>query len=145
MPVDANITAENSAQTVRLAELIGRLTDADLARDLGEGWTVATAMAHAAFWDRRAVVVFERWSRDSTPYRDQDDDILNDTLLFEWRASPPRVAAGMAVEAARAVDATVAALPEQVIEAVTALGDTFLLMRSNHRREHIEQIEAALA
>jgi hypothetical protein len=102
-------------------------------------------MAHAAFWDRRAVVVFERWSRDSTPYRDQDDDILNDTLLFEWRASPPRVAAGMAVEAARAVDATVAALPEQVIEAVTALGDTFLLMRSNHRREHIEQIEAALA
>ena len=144
MPVDANIIAENAVQTDRLTALVARLTDADLTRDLGDGWTVSVALAHAAFWDRRAVVVFERWSKYGIPYRDQDDDILNETLVYEWRAIPPRVAVEMAVAAARDIDAAVAALPEHVIEAVMGQGDSFLLTRSNHRREHIDQIEAVL-
>lgn len=144
MAIDVAITNENAAQTQRLTELVTKLSDADLMRDLGEGWTVAIALAHAAFWDRRAVRVFERWTREGTPYRDQDDDILNTALLDEWKALPPRAAADLAVAAAQAIDATVASLRDDIANAVTVEGNDFLLKRSNHRREHIEQIEAAL-
>jgi hypothetical protein len=145
MPVDPAIVTENNGLTSRLATLVARLSDADLTRDLGEGWTVAVSLAHAAFWDRRAVLVFERWVREGTPYRDQDDDILNTALLAEWQALPPRRAAELAVEAARSVDATIAVLPDNVVAAVIAQGDDFLLRRSGHRREHVEQVEAALS
>jgi len=144
MPVDPAIVSENTGLTDRLSALVTRLSDSELSRDLGEGWTVAVALAHAAFWDRRAVRVFERWLRDATPYRDQDDDILNTALLDEWRAIAPRRAAELAVEAARSIDETVAGLPDNLVAAVIAQGDDFLLRRSNHRREHVEQIEAAI-
>ncbi len=144
MPVDRSILDDNAAQTRRLVVLVGRLSDTDLGRDLGEGWTVATALAHAAFWDRRAGRVFERWRRDGTPYRDQDDDILNLSLLDEWNALVPRKAADLAVRAAQSVDAAVAALPESVIKALIEGGNDFLLHRARHRKEHVDQIEAAL-
>jgi hypothetical protein len=145
MAVDPAIVDANAEQTRRLEELISRLTDADLERDLGEGWTVSVALAHAAFWDRRAARVFERWTREGTPYRDQDDDILNEALLDEWRLLPGRVVIGMVLAAARSVDAAVQTLPDNIAAALIASGDEFLLRRSNHRREHIEQIEAVLA
>jgi hypothetical protein len=142
--VDEAIVAANEAATRELAALLARLSDADFERDLGEGWNVATALAHVAFWDRRAVRVFERWQRDGTPYRDQDDDILNDALLDEWRALPPRAAADLALAAARAIDAVVVELPNVITAALTADGNEFLMRHYNHRREHIEQIEAGL-
>ena len=145
MPVDPAIVTENTSLTERLSALVARLSDSDLTLDLGEGWTPAVALAHAAFWDRRAVRVFERWVHDGTPYRDQDDDILNTALLDEWRAIPPRRAAELAVEAARSIDRTIGGLPDNVVAAVIAQGDDFLLRRSGHRREHVEQIEAATA
>jgi len=144
MAADPAIIRENEEATARLAALVEKMSDADLSRDLGDGWTVAVALAHAGFWDRRSVKVVERWVRDGTPYRDQDDDILNTALVDEWKAIPPRRAADMAVEAARSIDRTVAGLPDNVVAAVTAQGDDFLLRRYNHRREHIEQIEAVM-
>ena len=56
MPVDRSFVAENSRQRDRLKALVGRLSDGDLRRPLGEGWTVSTALAHMAFWDRRALI-----------------------------------------------------------------------------------------
>src|SRR5262245_35020810 len=103
MPADQAINKENEDATGRLAALVEMMSDGDLVRDLGDGWTVAVALAHAGFWDRRTVKVFERWVRDGTPYRDQDDDILNTALVDEWRAIPPQRAAEMAVEAAHSV------------------------------------------
>ena len=144
MPVDPAIVTENMGLTERLSALVTNASDSDLSRELGEGWTVAVALAHTAFWDRRAVMVFERWVRDGTPYREEDEDILNATLLDEWRALPPRRAAELAVEAARSVDRTIAGLPDNIVAAVIAQGDDFLLRRSGHRREHVEQIEAAI-
>ena len=125
--VEKEIIENNADATRALEALLARLSDADLQHELGGGWDVSTALAHAAFWDRRAVQVFERWVRDGTPYRDQDDDILNDCLLDEWRALPPRVAANLAIAAAHAVDSTVAVLPDAVVAAVIAGGNDFLL------------------
>jgi hypothetical protein len=98
-----------------------------------------------AFWDRRAVVVLERWAKDGTPYRDQDDDILNLALLDEWLALPPRATVELALSAARAANPVIERTPEHIWQALAGTHDMFLLHRANHRREHIAQIESVLA
>jgi hypothetical protein len=61
MSVDRSFIGENSRQRERLRTLVSRLSDADLRRALGEGRTIYTAMAHMAFWDRRALGMLGRW------------------------------------------------------------------------------------
>jgi hypothetical protein len=105
---------------------------------------VAVALAHVAFWDKRAVAGLRRWARAGTPVTDADDEILNEALFEQWRSLPPRRAAALAVEAAREVTAVVEGLPDAVAVVVVGRGLGWLLRRGNHRREHIEQIEAAV-
>ena len=56
-----SIVERNQAASARLVELAARLTEEDLGRDLGGGWTVQAALAHLAFWDRYAVAVLDGW------------------------------------------------------------------------------------
>ena len=145
MPVEPGIERDNAEQTQRLHSLVDRLSDADLAHNLGEGWTVAVALAHLAFWDLRAVHGLQRWVQDGTPISAADDDILNRALLDQWLALPQRRAAALAVAAARAVDGVVKSLPDHVVTAVLGREYDWLLHRGQHRREHLEQIERALS
>lgn len=145
MPVEPGIERDNGEQTQRLQTLVERLSDADLARDLGEGWTVAVALAHLAFWDGRAVHGLQRWVQDGTPISAADDDILNRALLDQWLALPPRRAAALAAAAAPVVDTVVKGLPDHVVAEVLAHEYDWLLHRGKHRREHLEQIERALS
>jgi hypothetical protein len=48
MPGAETVNA-NAEVTRRLEVVVGRLSDADLGRDLGGGWTVSVALAHLAF------------------------------------------------------------------------------------------------
>ena len=48
---------ENSAQRARLRALVDRLTDAELARPLDAGWTVAAVLASLAVFAPAAVAV----------------------------------------------------------------------------------------
>ena len=48
------------------------------------------------------------------------------------------------MEAARAVTAVVEGLPDDVAADAVARGLDWLLHRARHRRDHIEQIEAAV-
>src|SRR3989304_6937732 len=83
--VDQALLSDNAETMRRLEALVARLSDDDLRRDLGEGWTVAVALAHAGFWDQRAVYGLRRWAREGTPITDADDHILNEALFDEWR------------------------------------------------------------
>ena len=56
----------------------------------------------------------------------------------------PDKAAELAVAGAREVTAVVEGLSEQVASDVVARGLDWLLHRARHRRDHIEQIEAAV-
>jgi hypothetical protein len=142
VPIDPAMLADNEKQLHRLKAFVaGRV---DLKHDLGGGWTVAVALAHMAFWDRRAILLLKRWATLDLPPDDPDDDILNRALEDEWRELPPRRAAAMAVHAAQAVNAAVRELAPQTAAAVEAKGDRWLLHRGNHRREHLDQIEQAL-
>ena len=76
MPDEATLN-DNAAVTARLQALVSRLSDADLGRDLGGGWTVAVALSHLAFWDRRIAYMLERWMEDGTPHVELDDDVVN--------------------------------------------------------------------
>src|SRR5438034_1241320 len=50
MSVDRKIVDDNTKERQRLKALVERLSDADLARPLDAGWTVAGVFGHLAFW-----------------------------------------------------------------------------------------------
>ncbi len=52
---------QNTESRQRLASLVRRLSDEDLARTTDYGWTVAALLAHLAFWDHRMSVILTRW------------------------------------------------------------------------------------
>lgn len=141
---DASLHAENTRQRERLRALVGRLSDADLARSLGHAWTVADALVHLAFWDLRAVVLMDRYERDGVTPSPADVNAVNDTVAQLGRAIPPRAAARLCLDAAEAADRRVERLSPAMIAAVTAAGDTFLPGRHIHRAEHLDEIERAL-
>jgi hypothetical protein len=141
---DAETLNENAAVTARLEALVARLSEADLRRDLGGGWTVSVALSHLAFWDRRIAYMLERWMRDGTPHVELDDDVVNNALEAMHQAVEPRAAARLAVESAKAADAAIARAPDAIADQLIAEDHAYLLRRAGHRGEHIEQIEAVL-
>jgi len=58
---------------------------------------------------------------------------------------PPRAAADGAVAASEHVTRALRTLEDDLCAQLEAQEDGYLLRRFNHRREHIEQIEAALS
>ena len=66
---DSDDVARNRENTRRLRRLVARLSDDDLRRELPEGWTVGDALAHLAFYDRRAQILLERFAREASSPR----------------------------------------------------------------------------
>ena len=141
--VDRSYVAENAAELRRLRSLVDRLSDADLARPTSDGWTVASSLAHVAFWDQRVLFWLDRWERGETPRGvDRTEvDWINDAGKPLLLALPPRVAARLTVEIAEQVDRRLAALSEERIAANQAAGEPILLVRARHRKEHLDEIE----
>lgn len=135
--------SDNNAQLARLQALAARLSDADLNTSLGGGWIVGTALAHMAFWDGFQRLTLQRWQEGIVA--PAEDPILNVALEPMLITLPPREALRLALEAAEAINQQIEALERQTIAAIVAHGDEFRLRRSNHRQEHIDQIEAGLA
>jgi hypothetical protein len=131
----------------RLRRLVERLSDGQLATPLGGDWTVAVALAHVAFWDRRVVAQLDNWQRQGRGPgpRDQfDSEVINEASLAQWRALPPRAAANEALAAAEAADQAVGRADPSVIEQIIAQDGPFTLPRAIHRAEHLDQIERAV-
>jgi hypothetical protein len=127
------------------------MTDADLARPMSGGWTIAGMLGHMAFWDQRIVVLVEEWRRAGldAPRAMLDEpahvDWINDASKAFLLAVAPRRAAELAVAIAAAADGAVAALPDEYVDRNAALGSPLNLLRAEHRREHLDEIERALA
>ena len=150
MPVDRSYVADNDAERARLRALVRRLDDEDLARPMDAGWTVAGILAHLAFWDQRIVVLLDEWTRRGPawtppPEEERDVDWVNDAAKPLCLALPPRVAADLAVTIAEAVDRQVAAASEAILEANARSSPFLNWRRADHRREHLDEIERALA
>jgi hypothetical protein len=147
MAADRSYIAENDGERRRLEALVGRLDDAALGRAMPDGWTVGGVLAHLAFWDQRIVALVERLGRGAAvPVESPADaDWINDAAKPTQLALPPRAAATLAVDAARAADRAVAALSDELLARNAASGGPINLVRAEHRREHLDEIEQALA
>ena len=149
MIVDRSYVAENDGQRERLRALVARLSDGELGRLLGAGWTIASVLGHLAFWDQRILVLLERWQREGPaavpPALDHAAvDWINDAAKPLLLALPARRAADAAVAIAEAVDRKVRTLLDEFVTRNAAAGNPVNLLRAQHRREHLDEIERAL-
>jgi hypothetical protein len=146
MTIDRGYVADNDTQRARLKALLAR-SDADLARPMPAGWTVAGVLGHLAFWDQRVLVLFEQWEKtgQAPPRSSQEDvDWINDAAKPMLLAVPPRQAAQLALAVAEAVDAKVARLSDDLVRRNAASETPINLLRAEHRREHLDEIEGVL-
>ena len=147
MSVDRGFVDENSKSRARLKDLVARLSDADLARPMPAGWTVAGVLGHVAFWDQRTLILLEGWERTgSAPpgLRAEDVDWINDAGKPFLLALPPRQGAEAALAIVEAVDRKIETLTDEAVTRIAAAGNPINLHRAEHRREHLDEIEAAL-
>ncbi len=146
MTPPADHVRANDESRARLRALVERLDRRQLATNVMEGWSVSALLAHLAFWDR---FTLRRWQSrlagNVVPDIGPLADALNDAAIPMWIAVPPEVATREARAAADAVDSFVAALAPDVIDEAIAEGRPRWVARSEHRQEHLEQIERALA
>ena len=134
---------ENAIERERLKALIAKLSDEDLSRQLGDGWTAATLLAHLAFWDQRQRLLLEKWKQTGVGQSPVDVDIINEAVRELCSAIQPRVAAQLAIDAAEALDHELEQLEPEFIKEIETLENERVFRRSLHRREHLDPIEQA--
>jgi DinB superfamily len=146
MAVDRSYVAKNDIERARLGALVTKCSDADLARAMPAGWTVAAVLGHLAFWDQRILTLLDAWERGTPPppSHQADVDWINDAGKPFLLALPPRKTAEMAVTIADAVDRRVAGLSDDLVARNVAAGSSLNLSRAVHRKEHLDEIERIL-
>jgi len=147
MAADRSYIAENDRERRRLEALVDKLDDAALNRAMPAGWTVAAVLAHLAFWDQRIVALVDLLKRGAPVPAEHASDVdwINDAAKPTQLALAPRRAATLAVETARASDEVVATLSDELLAKNAAAGSPVNVVRAKHRREHLDEIEQALA
>jgi ribosomal protein L12E/L44/L45/RPP1/RPP2 len=136
---------ETDAERERLRALVARLSDKDLNQPMPGGWTVAGVLAHAAFWDARAIYYLDKWAAgaEPTPYEEEDTDAINDSAKPLCLALRPRDAADLALRVAEQADGKIKALSDEMLGKIEATGGPpFNLSRAIHRKEHLDEIES---
>ena len=149
MSADRSYVAEHTAQRARLRSLVARLSDAELARPMEAGWTVAGVLGHLAFWDQRMAIIVDGWRRAGASAVPPTFDHgmvhwINDAAKPLLLAVPPRRAAELAVATAESADRAVETLPDDFVGANQKAGSPVIFDRAKHRREHLDAIERAL-
>lgn len=137
---------ENRVQRERLRALVARLSEAEVGRAVGDGWTVAATLAHVAFWDQRVLRLLDRFERQGvgpSPHP-PDVDAINDAAQALCLAIEPRVAAQLAIDSAMQVDARLERLSDGMLAQLIAAGNPIKLLRAEHREYHLDEIESIL-
>jgi hypothetical protein len=152
MPVSKAFAESNRLQRERLRALVARLDAGKLAVRLGNGWTVAGALAHLALWDRQRLCLMRRWAAGDMcigdppgDARQHDGDVFNDAVQPLLELIPPERAGAAAVQAAEEVDALLLQVSDDVVETALARPDAPNLDRGSHRKHHLDIVEKALA
>jgi hypothetical protein len=145
-PAVAEYVRANDEARARLRVLLTRLRPEQLTRVAFDDWTVSALLAHLAFWDRFTV---ERW-RARLAGREIPDvgvftDPINDAGAAIWKAVPGDIAVAEALAAADAADTLVAGLAAEFTKPWRIEPRPRSLFRSEHRREHLQDIERAIS
>jgi len=143
--MDRGFIEQNRLECKRLGALVNQMSDEQLSLPAGGGWTVATILAHLAFWDYRAAALVKRWqAAGQVEPSYMDIEAFNAAALPITLALPPRKAAALAMDAAEAIDHLLEAASDDLLQAIHQTKDTIRLSRGAHRKEHLDQIEAIL-
>ena len=147
MAMDRSYVATNEAERRRLEALVDRLDDAALARPMAAGWTVASMLGHLAFWDQRIVVLSDLLRRGEAVPMEQAHDVdwINDAAKPLLLAMPVRRLAELSLTIAAAADRAVESLSDAHLEKNAAIGTPINVLRAEHRREHLDEIDRLLA
>ncbi len=105
MVQDRSFVELNRASTQRIRALVTGLSDQEMQHRVGPHWTVAIALAHLAFWDRRVLQILDMTEREGKLFSPAIDVSVNDLSLPLWAAIAPREAARIAIETAETLDA----------------------------------------
>ena len=137
-----NHASRNAESTERIRSVVARLSDKDLNRSLGGGWTVGFALIHLAFWDARQVAALQRFKDGET--FPSEDYATNATLAAIASAFDLAAAGQAAVSAAQDLDTMVESLTDEQLTALQDSAKSYAIDRAPHRDEHLQQIEEAL-
>lgn len=140
-----NFIGANAESLERLARLLGRLTDADLALEMDGGWTVGAVLAHLAFWDLRALTLLHRWEAVGVSPSGVDGDAINDACRPILRLLPAAEVRALVIEAARSVDQALTRARPSLLLDIEDHATQFHLSRAVHRSVHLDEIEARLS
>jgi len=155
---DRSFIERNAESRRRLADLIGRLTPADMARrtepDDEGSWNVAQVLGHLAFWDRstemrwrmakEAAATGAAFAPVGIPVHVAD--AINAPLamfLGEWGEQIGVDIGAQALAAAESVDALLVDLAERLPAGLVAENPR-LVNRWMHRESHLAAVEAAV-
>jgi uncharacterized damage-inducible protein DinB len=147
--MDRSFERLNDESRERLAALVATLTPTQLSIDLGEGWTVASALAHTGFWDRWQASRWEqmlagKWSADDESVIEAEH-LANDSLHPYWAGIAATDVPKLALDAATRLDALIASAPDEIVAKLEGGPSAYLLHRHNHRGDHVDHIERAIA
>jgi hypothetical protein len=144
MPVSPEIAENNRIQRERLRKLVASLDEAALRTRLPNGWTIAGALGHLAFWDRQRLCLLRRWAAGDFRSGAYDSDVFNDAVAPLIELIPPAKIAAAAVTAAEEVDGLLLELSDDVIADALSRPDAPHVNRGEHREHHLDRIEVAL-
>lgn len=148
MEVDMSLdyNAANVKGYERLEVFVDRLADKDYDRQVGAGWSIGSILAHLAFWDFRVLELIKRWKQAGVSPSPVDPDIINDATKPLFMEIPGREAVKLVLSAAKAVDAEIENLPEELLPGIVELvkQGKFRLDRSDHRNDHLDELEKML-
>jgi hypothetical protein len=128
-----------------MRRLINRLTAPMMAVRLRNGWSVAGALAHIAFWDRQRLCMIQRWSSGRYGPGEYDGEVFNAALQPLLELIPPEKTVEMVIRTAEKIDALLLRLSDEVIADGLARPNPPRLDRGSHRSYHLDQIDEALA
>ena len=143
--------ARNQTELERMRAIVERLSDDELDQPVNGSWTIAAVLGHIAFWDGRALFLAEKLQRGepftASDQEPEDADWINDSTRPLIHAIPGRQAAELALKMAEQTDKLLASLPPELVRRTWPADQSSPLnaSRSDHRGEHLDEIEAALA
>ena len=143
MPLDQSYISRNRLSTERIRSLAARLSNEEMQTRVGEHWTVAIALAHLAFWDRRVMYVLDMTQKDGKLFIPEIDIFVNDLSLPLWAAIPPRAAAKIAIETAETLDKRLEEYSPALLEQIHTYNERWV-DRSLHRGGHLDEVDVAL-
>jgi len=124
--------------------LAKKLNQEKSSRRLPNGWTVAVALVHLAFWDQRQVTLLRRYLQEGVKPTSLDAFAVNEPLAIVSRTISATDAVKLALDAAEAIDLELEKLTPVQFEELMKLGLERNLRRSLHRKDHLDKIEKVL-